>query len=279
MFPVRTSQRTTMSKATTNFRPTRFSFTVRFVQGYRFLDKCGEAIVRLEETLDPGWIPAETIPTGGQLRNYTLGMGAKFHSESLTVTQSEFLSFDVFHDQCCKIYEVLRSTFEIRRVLTPVLRVICQVGFPDVEAAEEFLRELDLCTMDPDLCRALGGRNESLSFTLCTQDDIEWYGMDARRRRRCDVRAIRQERQPFFDERLVQRIALLPERYRDAMQGLRKLRTQHADIREHAVQIDFEDSFETEFNSRNLDLPTFLTEARAWSERMETFFLTRFRKI
>jgi hypothetical protein len=53
-----------MSQAVTDLKPTQFSFTVRFVQGYRFLDRCGDAIIRLEETLDEGWIPGELVPTG-----------------------------------------------------------------------------------------------------------------------------------------------------------------------------------------------------------------------
>jgi hypothetical protein len=203
-------------------------------------------------------------------------MGAKFHSESLTVTQSEFLSFEHFHDQCCKIYEVLRGTFEIRRILTPVLRVIYQIGFADIDAAEAFLRNLGLCSPDATLAAELGGRDESLSFTFCTQADTEWQDTPVRRRRRFDARVIRQERQPYFDERLVQRVALLPGKYRDAMRGLRELRRQHAEIRDVAAQFDVEHSFETEFNSRTFDLPTFLLEARKWTEKMEAFIVTRY---
>lgn len=266
-----------MSNAITELQPTQFSFTVRFVQGYRFLDRCGEALVRLEDTLDEGWIPGETVPTGGQLRNFTLGMGAKFHSESLTVVQTEFLSFEHFQDQTSRIFEVLRGTFDIRRIFAPVLRVICQVGFPGSEAGEGFLRGLDLCTPNRDLTSELGGSEAAFNFTLCTHQDMNWSDHQVQRRRRIDARVIRQERQPYFDERIMQRLPLLPERYREAMRALRKLRRQHAQIVDFAVQFDMEDAFETEFNSRTFDLASFLAESRRWTERIEGFIKSRYR--
>ena len=77
--------RENMSLPITEFDPTQFTLTIRFDQGYRFLDKCGEAVIKLENTLDPGWIPGELKPTGGNLRNYTLGLGTTFDTHSLSV--------------------------------------------------------------------------------------------------------------------------------------------------------------------------------------------------
>lgn len=94
-----------MPSPITPFNPTQFFFAVRFDQGYRYLDRCGEAVIRLEDTLDRGWIPGETIPTGGQFHNYSLGLWTQFNSSLLTVVQYEFMSHKHFADQGAKILE------------------------------------------------------------------------------------------------------------------------------------------------------------------------------
>ncbi len=241
------------------------------------MDRCGEALVRLENTLDEGWIPGEIAPKGGQLRNHTLGMGATFDSALMTVAQTEFLSFEHFHDETCKIFDVLRSTFDVRRILAPVLSTIYQVGFSQDSSAEEFLRGLELCRPSKDVMGVLGGSESALNFTLCTEEEIDWQSIPVQRRRRLYARVIHQERQPYFDERLIQRAQLLPERQREAVSALRKLRRQHSQIVETAAQFDMENSFETEFNSGTFDVPLFLQESREWIEEMEKFIYEKYR--
>lgn len=264
-----------MSSPITRLEPAQFAFTVRFDRGYRFLDLCGEAIIRLEDTLDPGWIPGETLPTGGTLHNLTLGLATRFDSLSLNVTQTEFMSFEHFLDQTCKIYEVVRCTFEIDRVLTPVFRAIYQQGFPDVDAAGQFLQVLGLCLPDATLVKELGGTQSALDFAICTNADESWQKSPTRVRNRFDARVIRQERQPFFDERIMLRLPLVSQRYHEAVAEMRKLRRQHSKISEIAVQFDIEKSLESEFNSKILDLPGFLTMSYQWAQGLTSFILRR----
>ena len=47
-----------------SFDTTEFRASVRFVQGYRYLDRCGEALIKLENSLHEGWIPTEPTPKG-----------------------------------------------------------------------------------------------------------------------------------------------------------------------------------------------------------------------
>ena len=267
-----------MSNAIADLQPTQFVFTVRFDQGYRFLDRCGNALIRLENILDAGWIQGEIAPTGGQLRNFTLGMGAKFNSESLTVAQSEFLSFEHFLDQTCKIYDILRSTFEIKQIHAPVLRVIYQIGFSEADSAEELLRRLKLCRPEPDLLATLDGDEAAFNFTLCMQKDVAWQGIQTKQRKRIDVKVVRQERQPYFDERLMQRAALLSPRNRDAMRSLRELRRQHSMIAETAAQFEVENLLESDFNSGTFDLAEFMTRSRETVESIREFLQSKLQR-
>jgi len=264
-----------MSPPLSGIEQAQFVFTVRFLQGYRYLDRCGEALIALEETLDNGWIPEEIAPSGGSLQNFTLGMAARFNSEFLTVVQSEFLSFSNYSDQTCKLFDVLRSTFEIDRVFTPAFRVVLQTGFSDEAAAEEYLRDLHLCTASEGILSSLGGKPDAVNYTITTRENIDWQGSSASIRRRLEVRTVRQERQPRFDERLLRRLSLLTPKQQEAMKDLRRLRRQHSKPCDIAVQFDVETSLESEFKSSLLDLSEFLHTSLDWSQSLAEFIRTQ----
>jgi hypothetical protein len=264
-----------MGNWTTELDATQFIFSVRFDQGHRYLDKCGEAIIRLEDTLKEGWLPGQIDPNGANVHHFALGMVARFNAQGLSVTQGEFLSFELFQDQSCKIYDILRSTFSITRILTPVLRVIFQLGFADEEHADRFLVDLQLCEPDATLMGEIGGTNRSQNFTVCTDSEIRWQKGLANERRRFEAKVVKQERQPFFDERIMMRLAQVPERYHDALARLRALRRQHPNIVDVAVQFDLEYSFETEFSSATFDMSGFVSGAYRWVEKNKAFLLTR----
>ena len=90
--------------------------SVRFIQGYRYLDRCGECLIRLEAALEHSWIPVETSPNSGSMKNEAVGLSMIFNSEGLNVRQAEYLAFELFQDQSCKAYDVLWRTLEIERI-------------------------------------------------------------------------------------------------------------------------------------------------------------------
>ncbi len=249
--------------------------SIRFVKGYRYLDRCGEALVKLVDVLDDGWIPTETTPSSGRLRNYRLGLFAQFQSESMTVSQSEFISFEHFRDETCKVYEILWRTFDIEQILAPALRVVLQAGFEGMDAAEEYVRGLEFCTASDEVVAVLGGRESSVRFTLCTEDSVTWQDSRVAQRRRLEVGVIRQEKQPDFDERVMRRLALVPMHQREAVGTLMRLRRQHPQTPPIAAQFDLESTYESEFRSATFDLPTFIEESWQWARGFQTWVESR----
>ena len=79
------------------------------------------------------------------MHNYRLGLSCVFSSEQMTVQQKEYLLFEQFQDQTCKIFEVLRQKLEINRILAPSFRVNFQTPFDLVQEAENFISSLRLC--------------------------------------------------------------------------------------------------------------------------------------
>lgn len=249
----------------------KLASTVRFVQGYRYLDRCGEALIRLEDALDEGWIPGEVRPQGGQMRNYRLGMAARFDSESLSVRQSEYLSFEHFCDQTCKTYDILWKTFDIEKALTPSLQVMLQVGFDELAAATAHALKYDLWTPKQSILQRMGGDKSALSITLCTEADVMRGGAPGVQRNRLDFQVIRQETQPDFDERVMRRLPLLPVGHQEALGPLMRLRRQHPRVAPAAVQFDLESSCEGEFLTRSFDLAAFLTDSWEWAASIHAF--------
>lgn len=241
--------------------------TIRFVQGYRYLDRCGAAMVELENGLAEGWIPTEPSPKSGSLKNETLGMTAAFQSELMTVAQSEYISFDHFTEQACKIFDVLWQMFEIKTINVPAMRVVFQKGFEEgeVDKASEYLRSLSLFEPNASLVSLLGGTQSAADFTLVTTNELEWNAQPVSQRRRLQTQVLLQERTPPFDERMMKRVKMLPSGHREAMAALWNLRRNVPKVSPVAAQVEIEHSFETEFSTRGFDLPMFLKESWDWA--------------
>jgi hypothetical protein len=176
------------------------ALSVRFIQGYRFLDRCGEALVRLEEVLDKEWIPAEATPKGGAIKNDAVAATASFNSDSLLIQGFEFFDLSWFRDQASKIYSVIREAFRIDRINVPTLRIVLQKGFEDVDVdgASQYLAAMNLCTPSETVLRMAGGKNEALEFVLITKTNLAWEGEQVRQRRRIAASVVQQVKTAWF---------------------------------------------------------------------------------
>jgi hypothetical protein len=253
----------------------KFRATIRFVQGYRYLDRCGEAIVRLEKVLDKHWIPAEPRPTGGAMRNAKLGMLATFSADNLQVQQEEFISYEHFRDQTCKVYETLMNVFEIDTVLTPAAAVTLQIPYETIEQAQDAVRALAVAQFDPNLVARMGGIEASTSHVLCTEETVSLARDRVTRRRRIDVHPVRQIARPDFDSRVVQRLGLLSIRQQEALQAIIDFRRKHPASPQDLVQIEVESASEREIRVRVLDLAKLLDDTLGWANGLKEWFARR----
>lgn len=156
----------------------------------------------------------------------------------------------------------------IAKFNAPSLKIAWQKGFSSAEDAEEYLASLNFCTPREQLVSAMGGKQTALHFVICTEEDTEWREFQVSRRCRFEAKSVKQVRQPPFDDRLMQRTRLLPERQRDALQGLLKLRQQQPNVSPFAAQLEIEVAFESEFSTEQFDLPYFLSDCWSWQETL-----------
>ena len=245
----------------------QLNFTVRFERGYRYLDRCGEAIVRLEDTLDKDWIPGEVTPTGGNLRQVAYGMTVHFNSDLLAVEQSEFIGFDVFKDQSCKLFEILLRTFEIKKIRVPAFRATIHVGFDNEEDIEAYITRLGFVNVSANTTQFLGGDLAALSYVVITEGKTNFAKVEGKYRHRLAVNGIRQAKQLDFDSRMMQRLPLLLEKSRDAIKGMLELRRKHVSKVVHAAQFEFEQTLEPIYETIDFSLGSFLEST--WSKANE----------
>jgi hypothetical protein len=256
--------------APTGFELQSVQLSLRFIQGYRYLDRCGECLIRLEESLDEGWIPVETSPTSGSIKHEPLGMGVNFNSEGMNVRQSEYLLFESFKDQSCKAYETLWRALGIDRINTPALRLWYQKGFDEnqEDEAEQHLLRMGLCQTDEQLLRAMGGQHAALQLTVVTQQDALLNDSPVEWRRRLQANVVKQVRQQNFDARFLQRSRALGNRQGDAIRAMQTLRKRHPDLAPVAVQLEIEASLDMELSTKEFNMPDFIVQSKEWADKL-----------
>jgi hypothetical protein len=240
--------------------------SLQFVQGYRYLDRCGEAMIRVETALEQGWVSAETTPTSGIMKNDSLGMLLKFNSEGLLIRQTDFFDFALFFDQACKAASAIIGVLDVERINIPSVQAVFQKGFDATEEAEAYLRQLRFCAPDSKLLAFLDGEEEAMTYVLCVTKSLEWEGQHVRRRRRFGASTVIQASQPPFDERLVRRTRQLPAAQQEAMKALLKIRQTMPAVSHYAAQLDLEHTFETEFTWDLFDFGAFVEEGWQWTQ-------------
>ena len=252
--------------------------TIRFVKGYRYLDRCGEAMVRIED-LDEHWVPGEVAPTKCVMNNFKLGLKLTAQSEFMQVEQTEFISPHHFQDQTCRIYETLWKLFSVQRVLTPGLGIKLRLPCSSTEEAESLLQSLSLGTFDAELLRCFDGTVSATRLVFCTEKQISVDGVPVVRRRRMEAGVMRQLQQPDFDARVIQRLPLIPFHHRESMAALMAMRRLHSVEPTHAVEFDLEHSHEQELDVRTFNLARFIEDSIAWSDLVRDWLQTRQREL
>ena len=240
------------------------TLTIRFVQGYRYLDRCGATLIELENALGEGWLPSDPTPKGGAIKNTTKGMTAQFSSDYLQVALDDFQAIEEFISDACRIYDVLWKAFEIKHLLAPSLRVQIQKGFETSDEADAWVVGLASATPSSNVVEVLDGTPGIVQHTFVTEADVTWQDTPMRRRRRLNLKSLRQKRSQLIDNRMLRRARLLPKRQRDAIQALWKLKEHRTEIPPNAAQLEFETSLEEELETKRFDLPGFITDMWTW---------------
>lgn len=99
-------------------KPIQQVFEARYERGYRYLDRCGDAILVLEETLNAEtgkvWIPTDMQPRGSIMKCPELDIVISFTHERLFAVQQPMTVEADFSSICQILFATLVGRFDLR---------------------------------------------------------------------------------------------------------------------------------------------------------------------
>ncbi len=245
-------------------------FEARFSQGYRYLDRCGEAMVILENLLetDTGrvWLPGVMTPTGARLWCPDLDMTIVFDAMRLVVDQNPVGDATVGFDEVCQAtLSLIIGKFDLRKMVRWGARRVKILGADSLDAAERLSLRYDV------------GRGEccaSDGFSPRTIESTQVYEVDDR------SKGVRLEVKPYaevsvevrIDDRLRQPPHLLPIGQREAL--LEHLGRQRQRLTEPRAGLLIDIDYYV-VNPSNLTVPNFMKDAGTEADAVEAGFLAR----
>lgn len=116
-------------------------FEARFDQGYRYLDRCGDAMILLEKGLpgitdDKVWMPEEMAPRGARIKCPALDVTLHFDAHRLCVDQNPVdveCPFDAISEYA---FDTVVSKFAIQKITRLGNRVLHVLPSDSVEEAD-----------------------------------------------------------------------------------------------------------------------------------------------
>ena len=124
-----------------DLRITQRVFEARYERGYRYLDRCGEALVILEELLPSetgtAWMTEEAVPTGARLKCPDLDLIIIFDTARLVVEQQPADVPCDFDNIASTVLSTISARFDLRVVTRFGARRFARVATDSIEQAEE----------------------------------------------------------------------------------------------------------------------------------------------
>lgn len=120
-------------------------FEARYDEGYRYLDRCGETLVRVMKR-SPSWLVGGANPTRANLTNHELKLAMSFSHESLVVGFTDELDLTVVSERVERLsqeaeafYRIVIETLKVPNTTRVGLR--CQLIAPadSLEEAAQFM--------------------------------------------------------------------------------------------------------------------------------------------
>jgi hypothetical protein len=120
-------------------------FEVRYDEGYRYLDRCGETLVRIRK-YNPSWIPGSTDPQRSVVTNHEQQLALNIGNESLIVTTIEELDstgmgkkIEVLSKEAESLYKIIVESLNVPNTVRVGLRCRFIAPADTLEEANRFI--------------------------------------------------------------------------------------------------------------------------------------------
>ena len=230
----------------------RVVFELRYARGHRYLDRCGETLIEIEEKL-PGWVPQEISPSRGSLINLEKDIQFNFSSYKLDASQNNPKTTVDFRDQVAPLVDIVCKSLSLSEFIRIGVRFYFLLAAQSMEQAEEMVRSTNFVTLNAKLVENLGPNIKAQKHIVIFEHANEG--------RRIEFGAVRREEGKLPPELLAVEPRLLPKGQREAFARKLEQTKRYGEDPRFALQFDI-DNYEREPESFN---------ARAFIERNEDF--------
>ena len=227
-------------------------FELRYAAGYRYLDRCGETLIEIEERL-PGWIPQEIKPSGGQLVNLDKDISFSFDSYRLNASQENPKKTDDFQEQVASLTDIICKNLGLSSYIRIGVRFYFLFPADSIEQAEKLVHQTNFVSISPKLIETFGPSVRAQKHIIIFEDGNEG--------RRIEFGGVRREEGKVPPQLLSVEPRLLPKGQREALVKKLQETKRYGEDPRFALQFDV-DNYEREPESFNV---------RAFIERHEEF--------
>ncbi len=230
----------------------RIVFELRYAAGHRYLDRCGETLLEIEEKL-PDWVTQEISPSRGSLVNLAKNIVFNFNSYKIDAGQDDPKATTDFREQVAPLTEIVCKSLGLSRFIRIGVRFYFLFPAESMDQAEEMVRQSKCVEISQKLVDVCGPTVRAQKHVFIFENEREG--------RRIEIGGVRREEGRLAPELLSVEPRFLPKGQREAL--LRKLQEtkRYGEDPRFALQIDV-DNYELEPESFNV---------RAFIERHEEF--------
>ncbi len=217
-------------------------FELRYAGGHRYLDRCGETLIEIEQKL-PDWVPQEINPSRGSLLNLAKDMAFNFNSYKLDAGQDAPKATTDFREQTASLTEIVCKSLSLSRFIRIGVRFFFLFPAESMDQAEEMVRQSGFAVISQKLMNVCGSTMRAQKHVVIFEKEKEG--------RRIEIGGVRREEGKLAPELLGVEPRLLPKGQREAL--LRKLQEtkRYGEDPRFALQIDV-DNYELDPESFNV---------------------------
>lgn len=221
-------------------------FELRYAHGYRYLDRCGETILEIEQRA-PGWIPREISPSGGGLVNLEKDIVFTFSSYKLDAGQDDPVDSRDFREQIGLLSDMVCKILGISTYIRIGVRFIFLYPAASMEEAEELVRRSKVAIPDSKLMEIFGDSPHAQKHIFIFEK--------GRAGRRVEIGGLRREEGKLPPELLSVEPKNLPKGQREALaKKLLETKRYSADPR-FSLQVDVDNY---EYDPESFNVPSFI---------------------
>lgn len=147
-------------------------FEVRYKQGYRYLDRCGETMIDAENKIK-GWIAGEAAPTGGRMVNTTENMLFSFNSSKLDLSQhyADINDYKNFVNYSIKFFDLVSKNLGLKEYLRFGLRYWFLYPVDSAQIGRELLHKSHLFGDDKNVEGIFGKKVKDKSVVIVLEEE------------------------------------------------------------------------------------------------------------